>query len=194
MTDIANIVAKMQSFFGAGTTGQVLTSRGPGRTWNFQDLPVVVDAGKIVQHTFFEDSEVATGTGTVPEDDTTPQITEGTQFMSITHTPLNAANFIYIFANLYLNQDNNFQIATSIHRVGVSNALYTMAPQNSAANFEAPLHLRHRELAGVITPITYTVRCGAFSGTPTITFNGRAGARLYGPVPKSNMMIWEFIP
>jgi len=138
-------------------------------------------AGDMVQRTVLLTGVVTTGITTTPADDTIPQITEGDEYMSRTIVPLSAANLIDIVARVHITHSAPTAFTVALHVAGNSNAL--------AATNERDMH--HNVVAGTTVSRTYTIRCGN-SGAGTMTFNGNAGARLYGGVMNSSLVVSEF--
>ena len=71
--------------------------------------------GKIIQIVNVTDGTTATGTTLVPPDNTIPQNTEGTEFMTLAITPTNASNKLLIQVVIVgsLNITNNCLLYTS---------------------------------------------------------------------------------
>ena len=67
-------------------------------TKNYTDS---MTGGKVVQVVNTETGAVATGTTVIPFDDTIPQSTEGTQFMSLAITPTNSSHKLKIEVVLF---------------------------------------------------------------------------------------------
>lgn len=147
--------------------------------------------GFLVQVASSGSTAVATGTTTIPRDDTIPQNTEGTEFMTQAITPKSATNIlvIEITAMVSLSSANTaigavFQDSTA----GAIAAAGTRCETADRANF---LAITHRMVAGTTSPTTFKLRCGPPSAG-TITFNGEGGSRLFGAITKATFTIWEY--
>jgi hypothetical protein len=148
----------------------------------------------LLQTVTFETGAVATGTTIIPTDDTIPQQTEGDQYMSLAITPQSATSKLII--------EVVAQLASSNGGVGMVAALFQDSGANAIAvgwanqltvNFTNQVTIRHAMTSGTTSPTTFKVRCGAQSAGTT-TFNGSAGARMYGGVLASSIVISEVMP
>ncbi len=197
MTDIANIVRKMQDFFGAGVTGQVLTSRGPGRTWDFQNLPPAAPAGGgiLLQEILNIDGEAQDGTGatSVPLDDTIPTNTEGFEVMTVIITPTNALNILIIDALAHVANSTNPHTSLALYQDAIAAAIAVGGFRTDAASFAQPFAI-HRMVAGTVSPITFRARIGT-NASGDLAFNARTGAlRTYGGALSSYIRVRELTP
>lgn len=145
-----------------------------------------------VQEQVSLDGAVATGTTVLPNDDTVPQNTEGNQFQSVTITPTSAANVLDISAQLCLaNSGTTPTITAALFQDSTANAL-AAAAQKTSAGYNLVLSLRYRMLAGTSSATTLKTRAGG-SAAGTTTFNGSAGAREYGGVANSALVVAEIV-
>ena len=150
-------------------------------------------SGIVVQTVHTQDGAVATGTTTIPADDTIPQSTEGTEFMTASITPTSVANKLRI------------DVVLHFARSGTANSNHTAALfQDSTADAIAATHheldtinspyvhtFTHWMDAGTTDSTTFKVRAGG-SSAGTTSFNGTAGARLLGGVMASSITITEY--
>lgn len=145
--------------------------------------------GNIVQVVNYQTGEVATGTTTIPRDDTIPQNNEGDEYMTLAITPTSATNKLKIEVVFYGAHDNggggNFIVALFVDTT--ANALAAVGDQGDA--HEAVVPLIYYMDAGTTDMRTFKVRAGGFAGT--LTFNGIDGGRLYGGVAASSITITE---
>ena len=150
-----------------------------------------MSAGSVVQVVSFQTGEVATGTTTVPLDDTIPQITEGTEFMTLAITPTSATNKLRIevlFLGVY---PTDAVVTLMLFQDSTANALacndiWSMG--TSTRNFS--MYLSHFMTAGTTSATTFKIRAGG-DNAGTLTFNGRGGARQYGGTLASSITITE---
>lgn len=167
-----------------GSANQVIVSNGTDIAYG----PAPKTTGDIVQKVQFQTSAVASGSTTIPFDDTPPLSSEGDQYMALPITPTSASNYLDIEVHLNghtntanipiaaLFQDSN---TTSIAASSVTDAATTFNIQK----------ITYRMLAGTIALTTFKVRAGANSGT--FTMNGETGARRLGGVWYSSITITE---
>ena len=151
-------------------------------------------AGAVVQVVNVTDSAVATGTAALPMDDTIPQNTEGTEFMTLAITPTNSSNILQIEVEAFFTQNTVgkwtvlalFQDAVADALVaGVSGYILTTATIGFRCN------LTHWIVAGTTSSTTFKLRAGADLVTSTTTFNGQGGSRRFGGVSGSSITITE---
>lgn len=133
---------------------------------------------------------VATGTTTLPFDDTIPQNTEGDQYMTLAVTPKRTTSILEIRVVAFAtNSAGGGRLGVALFQDATANAL--------AAGFGGtnvigplPLVLTHRMTSGTTSATTFKVRIGN-SSAGTTTFNGDASARIYGGVLASSITITE---
>jgi len=135
----------------------------------------------------------ASGNTVIPFDDTIPQITEGDEYFTCTITPKSTASTLYIEVIVHTaNSSAAYVVVAALFQDATANALaagYT-TPQN--ANKQASIHFAYSMAAGTTSSTTFRVRVGASSGITTV--NGTSGARLYGGVITSSIVITEVLP
>lgn len=186
----------MPSGFKSSNADVVIEADGVGSEIVFKQNGVEVGRigagglGKVLQVVQSVDGEVATGTAIIPNDDTIPQVTEGTEFLSVSITPSKATSKLKITvkANIAISTTNAFvgavflnggadAIASSKQNVGANNVLNTQTIVAYVNAVDTNLH-------------TISYRCGAVS-TATTTFNGQSGARFFGGSLDSQIIVEE---
>jgi len=153
-----------------------------------------VTTGKLLQQVIATSSAYSTGTTTIPMDDTIPQNTEGTEFLTATITPANSSNLLLIEASLTFGINNNgITVVGALFQDSTANALAAGAETSSnATNRHVTVTLRHRMTAGTTSATTFKMRCGP-TGTATLYFNGdgATAARIFGGVCASSLTVTE---
>jgi hypothetical protein len=135
---------------------------------------------------------VSTGTTTIPLDDTIPQITEGTEFMTQAITPKSTSNVLVIEALSYVATGTSAKnITSALFQDATSNALAVSAVNQQTANNPFMIPLRHTMSAGTTSSTTFRIRIGA-DAAATVTFNGASATRQFGAITKSSMKITEY--
>lgn len=144
-----------------------------------------------VQDVISQTGAVATGTTTIPFDDTIPQNTEGTEFLTCSITPRVSSNRLTIEAVVHLasNTADRYLIAALFQDSSV-NALAATSQWCPAADGTTILMLRHEMEAGTTSSTTFRIRAGAESSA-TVTFNGAGGSRRFGGVSVSSLRVTE---
>lgn len=153
-------------------------------------LAMTTDTG-CIQHVSTQTGAVATGSTTIPLDDTIPQSTEGDQYMTLAVTPTSATNILVI--DVVVNFSTSGGVATGICALfqdATAGAL-AAAPTALLDNRMVQISFRHKMTAGTTSATTFKVRLGS-SAAGTITLNGAASARLLGGVMASSINIYEY--
>lgn len=136
-------------------------------------------------------SAVGTGTTVIPYDDTIPQITEGTEFMTRAITPKSATNRLHIHAKLYISASLVESIIAALFQDSTANALAAAMDCASTATGESEVNVIHDMVAGTTSSTTFRIRAGG-EVAGTVTFNGRSAVRKFGGVTLSNITITEY--
>ena len=141
-----------------------------------------------------ETGAVATGSTTIPADDTIPQITEGTEFMTLAITPTSATSKLKIDVVAQLAcATSSRAITCALFQDATSNALACMSKDINIASGFYILSFSHYMTAGTTSSTTFRVRAGVQT-SGTVTFNGAAGGRFFGGVLASSITISEITP
>ena len=152
-----------------GSSGNVLTS--DGTNW----ASAAAGAGKIVQAVNVTDHTLSTTTATIPQDNTTPQNTEGLELFSLAITPSSASNKLLILADV--NMANTGAIITRIVALfqdSTAGALAVTGTASDTNNGPTAVHLSHYMTAGTTSATTFKIRCGG-NTTGTTSVNGSNG-------------------
>lgn len=135
---------------------------------------------------------VATGTTVTPYDDTIPQITEGTQILSLSYTPKVVGNRLRILVSAYLAHSAAGTVTMALHQGTKSNAVAagSVAILAGTVDMAHMVFLAYEATIGDLTTVTWSARAGS-SAAGTITLNGAAAARQLGGVYSSFLEISE---
>lgn len=133
---------------------------------------------------------VATGTTLLPWDDTIPQITEGTEFMTRTITPQSATSTLRIDVVFNFSNSASDVITAALFQDATANALSAVS---STALDQTNVRFSWVMTSGTTSLTTFRVRAGP-SGGGTITFNGNSSARKLGGVMASSIIVTEILP
>lgn len=147
-------------------------------------------AGFVVQVVGTTFSSVATGTTTIPLDDTIPQITEGTEFMTQAITPKASANLLIVQVTACMSHSAGNHLIGALFQDATANALAANVFYQPTATGEIVLSLTYTMTAGTTSSTTFRVRLGSPTAGTT-TFNGASGSRVFGAIPKSAITITE---
>ena len=146
--------------------------------------------GTVLQVVNTMNSTVATGTGTIPQDNTIPQITEGTEFMTLAITPKSTTNKLRIdvVVNGAASASNSYLVA--LFQDSTTNALAAINHHIGANNVSEESNFTYYMTAGTTSSTTFRVRAGCATAG-TFTFNGQSSAQLMGGVMASSITITE---
>lgn len=148
-------------------------------------------AGNILQVVNFQTGAVATGTTTIPADDTIPQNTEGNEYMTLAITPTSATSKLLICAEVTATHSAaSAVVVVSLFQDSTANALASTWGTQSGSGGAQALSLTHYMTAGTTSSTTFKVRAGSNSAGTT-TFNGAATVRYFGGSMSSNITIME---
>lgn len=139
-------------------------------------------------------SSFNSGTTVIPNDDTIPQITEGNEFLTISHQPLSSTNRLQIRFEGYLSSSLQDSITTALFQDAVSNALAAMKTASPFAGAPSTAVLEYDFPAGTTSNITFRIRCGSTSGTTYFNSDGNTGVRKLGGVAASRITVTEYTP
>ncbi len=149
-----------------------------------------VSGGKVVQVVHLQDGAVASGTTTIPDDDTIPQITEGDEWNTLSITPTSATNKLLINVVLFgQSSASNTTIICALFQdttAGALAATQLRTDSNARQNF----CFTHYMTSGTTSSTTFKVRIGAQTGTMTV--NGHSTTtRVLGGIISSTITITE---
>lgn len=163
------------------------------RTWTILDQDLTLGGKPVLQQVYSQTGAVATGTTVLPYDDTIPQLTEGTQFLSLAITPKSASNILRIEVIAFVGSTGGSGSVTGLALFQDSTANALASGVNAHGGNSAVLfNLKHTMVAGTTSSTTFTARIGPAAGA-TITFNGDTGARKFGGVLASSITITEYL-
>lgn len=145
----------------------------------------------VLQQVHTQDGAVATGTTTIPFDDTIPQITEGDEYMTLAITPKSASSTLKIDVVMHLSHSisNSWNVA-ALFRDAVAGALANGFHFMLTAGGASLLCFSFQEASASLIARTYRVRGGS-NQVGTMTFNGQSGIRKFGGVVASLITITE---
>ncbi len=128
----------------------------------------------------------------IPVDNTIPQITEGTQILTVTITPQKSTSVLRLRfrGQASINAANGLAVA-SIHKVGQNDAIATTYGQIATSLQAFPLVIETDIVAGGTSPITFTVRVGHNNSPNSLAFNGAVGTALFGGASAATLVVEE---
>lgn len=176
---------------GSGNWEEIAFQAVGGNTY----VPSVSNAlsGSVIQVVNTITGAAANGSTAIPLDDTIPQSTEGTQFMTLAVTPNNASNKLKIEVVANVLSDAGGSVAVALFQDSTANALAVgQIPSTGSSVAFGTVTFTHFMAAGTTSSTTFKVRAGSTSGNTY--FNGGPGGtanRLFGGVIASSITITE---
>lgn len=148
---------------------------------------------KLVKMTHSFNGAFASGSTAVPADNTDPLNTEGDEYLTHNHTPLDKSNILlgFCFGNWSTTAGTDF--AQSVYKDSEATprgVAMTNIDANTERNATTPFAVNP---AGQVTQITFSMRGGG-NGGGTFYFNGRVAAGLYNGKVTSGFVVLEFQP
>lgn len=154
--------------------------------------PSVPLPGQTVQRRRNATGAVATGTTTIPADDTIPQITEGNEYLTQAITPRSALNLLMTRAQIVMANDGGGVYCSALFQDASANALAAAQLGSMSASVRAVVALEYRAVAGTASATTMRVRAGS-SAAGTTTLNGVTAGRQLGGVMNSWIQVEEIM-
>lgn len=149
-----------------------------------------VAAGAVVQVVNFQTGAYASGTTIMPGDDTIPQNTEGTEFMSLAITPKSSTNKLRITVTCIGAPSVVLQLNHALFQDSTADAIAGAMQTPQTTNVFSTVTFSHFMTAGTTSSTTFKVRVGPGT-TGTYYFNGTGGSRRLGGVLASSITIEE---
>ena len=165
---------------GAGNTEEITGAELRDLFW---PTGVVIDSAYAEYTT---NADIAT---VIPLDDTIPQVTEGTQILSIAITPKSTTNKIRV------RFSGETSLSAAAHAIGAifinggANAVQANVAYHAQANEKQPLVMDYEYTPGSITSQTISVRAG--SNGATLRLNGTYTGRLFGGAMRATLVVEE---
>jgi hypothetical protein len=158
----------------------------------FLVVPASIASSGVAQVVNTQTGAVATGSTLIPTDDTIPQNTEGTEFMTLAITPKRAENLLRIDVVCNLTSETAQRYLTAaLFQDSTANALASNTSYMEGAFSGNPIVITFWMTAGTTSATTFKVRGGA-NGVSTVSFNGSGGVRIQGGVMYSSITITEY--
>lgn len=157
------------------------------RTMQYQALPT----GTVVQIVEANFATYATGTTLIPVDNTIPQNTEGTQFMTIDITPKSATNKLSIDVTGYFAVTVAENITIALFQDTTANAIAVHGAYQATGTATVSIPLVHSMAANTTAQTTFKVRAGT-NAAAILYFNGSGAQRYGGAITMSRIRITEY--
>jgi hypothetical protein len=149
-------------------------------------------SGTVLQVQMTESGALATSSAIIPLDDTIPQITEGTEYMTVTITPTSASSTLYIQVTMMISNSGPNYRTIALFQDSTANALASVGTAASA-NWPVVQTFTHKMTAGTTSATTFRVRYGTDTSS-TNTVSGVNGNRFFGNTIANSVMVTEVAP
>ncbi len=172
------------SSLGIGSTNQVIQNVAGTVGWAFTNILQMVSTSTT--------AIVDTASSVIPDDDTIPQNTEGTQILTLAITPKSASsNLLILFATGGTPTGSDAAIAALF----VDSTANALAAQYISASASAEAYsgtLEYFVASASTTSRTYKIRIGCSSSATSFKVNGNGSGRVFGGVASTMLIIIEF--
>lgn len=148
--------------------------------------------GDTVQVARTDTGALATGTTTIPLDNTTPQNTEGDQYMLQAITPTAAPNVLAVESQWHGSSGASVVLIMALFQDAAVNALTTTYHQLDTGGDRTAMYLKRRLLAGLAVATTLKIRAGG-SSAGTTSFNSSSGGAVFNGTMNSYLEVSEIM-
>jgi hypothetical protein len=131
-------------------------------------------------------------TAQIPDDDTIPQNTEGTQILSATITPKANVSKILVKLDSWATLSALGTMVAALFRDSGANAIQVASVVVPATNYYQPLTFCFLDAPNTTEQVTYNVRVGPTGGL-TMRMNGSSTARRFGGASSATLTLTEVI-
>lgn len=148
----------------------------------------------VVKFSYAAVNNLVTTSGGISAGDTIPQNNQGTQILSVTHTPSSATNILEIEVSLQVAGFVNIsaQGTAALFQDAIANAIAAGGfDDGDTGSRIGPCVFKKIMVAGTTSAITFNVRAGSSDGS-AIYINGQTGSRAYGGVASSTVTVKEY--
>lgn len=145
----------------------------------------------VVATKFFRYATFTTFTAAIPNDDTVPLVSAGTELFSFTHRPLSSSNKIKFIFSCEFDGPGIAQAVVALFR-GSTN-IGTMGTVNTGQGYQTTLAFQVEDTPASASEITYSVRIGPGStNVAGVTLNGQNGiGRKFGGTMGATLQLME---
>ncbi len=143
--------------------------------WN-----AIAPVGAVLQTKVAQTTASVALSAIIPSDDTKPQITEGTQILSLDITPFNAVNKIFVRYTGFIAGYNIAGVVASLFRAGSSDAIATTYTTIGATDWGVVVSVEYLDSPSSSVTNNYSVRCGPVNGNAVYTNRFYSSGRFNG--------------
>jgi hypothetical protein len=141
-------------------------------------LSTILPTGSVIQTVVAAPYTANANLAVIPNDDTIPQNTEGTQILTLNITPQFSTSQIRLFFNGFGSITVIATLSAALFRGGLADALNATQSYVSTANGTVPLSVEWVDSPATTAMVTYSIRAGSAIGQARM--NGSGAARVFG--------------
>ena len=154
---------------------------------------LILYPGCVVQTAYGAYTANSNLTAVIPQDDTIPQNTEGTEIINVSITPRFATSVImvkFVGQGQLATVDN---LVAAIFRDAIANAIVAQlvgAEVGTSTGMRGNFSIIHQDSPATTSPVAYKVRVGPASAG-TMRMNGNTSGRFFGGTSKAVLLLQE---
>lgn len=154
--------------------------------------PSTPRSGHTIQRLVTSSTATSGGTTAMPFDDTIPQNTEGTEFLTCTITPRHAADLLWVTHAGTYSTGGAADVTIALFQDSTANALAAVGTYRGGGDQMGTNALIYVAQAGTTSSTTFKIRAGA-AGGQNVQMNGKGvgNTRVYGGVAYSALAVTE---
>ncbi len=149
--------------------------------------------GSVVQQAFTSTGTWTSNTSTIPLDDTIPQITEGTQLLTLSFTPRFATSKLLITSIVNFSASKLVSVSQALFEAGSANAIGVSWDTVEAAGHQVCTTCQCQYQVSSTSALTFSLRYGP-SASGTAYVNGSNTQQYMGGSLSSSLSILETCP
>ena len=148
--------------------------------------------GKILQVVYGSTTSTFASLSVIPNDDTIPQNTEGTEFLTASITPISASSTLFVQVNVpCISSNSTGNVMVALFRDSGVNAIAAASTVVASNDYEEVLSFDHTAASSATSSTTFKLRFGSNSASYYTYINRRVGGRILGGVLASTLTIFE---
>lgn len=165
-----------------------------GATFSTTEANLLTSASSLViQHAYTLYSTQTSGTTVMILDDTTPQNTEGDEYMTVSITPKSSSNLLKIEVLLHFSVDAANYGIMALFQDSTADALSSAIGYQGAGGLMGTIPITYWMTAGTVSSTTFKVRAGIQS-SGTFYVNRRSSANVLNDTVYSSITVTEYTP
>jgi len=176
---VPKVIVDLADPAGVGDAGKVVVVNATGDGFESVDASGTTAVGNVVQILAKASPASDTTVSVIPLDGTPPLVGEGEQYMTLTITPTSATSLLHITfdCNVANSSDGDCVILALIQLdTDPTECLCAVEFEGPDANDIIPAHLDYWMIAGLTTPMIFSIRWGVNANTGTINGTSRLGS------------------